>query len=166
MVGKVALDLFWGSSNLALRHSIPWRRQLLWDLLHATPQLLAPGRQISEPFWSFWSLQKWRCPKMGVPPVIIHFERWDVPWNKPTSYWDTMTMESPPRSPGHGPLAPLPSLRRAARAPRPDGRASRAGRAVRVPGVETSHGGLRTVKSLDHSQVITVVTSGITSGMT
>ena len=31
-----------------------------------------------------------------VPPVIIHFERWDCPWNQPSSYGGTpMTMETP-----------------------------------------------------------------------
>ena len=27
----------------------------------------------------------WRFPKMGVPPVIIHFERWNFPSKKPSS---------------------------------------------------------------------------------
>ena len=27
----------------------------------------------------------WRFPEMRVPLVLIHFERWDFPWNKPSS---------------------------------------------------------------------------------
>ena len=26
-------------------------------------------------------------PEIGVPPVIIHFERWDFPWNKPAMWF-------------------------------------------------------------------------------
>ena len=29
----------------------------------------------------------WRFPKMGLPLVIILISRWDVPWNKSSSYW-------------------------------------------------------------------------------
>ena len=36
----------------------------------------------------------WHClgvsTKMGIPPVIIHFERWDFPWTKPSSYGGTI----------------------------------------------------------------------------
>ena len=32
----------------------------------------------------------WRFPEIGLPPVIIHFSRWDFPWNKPSSYWGTL----------------------------------------------------------------------------
>ena len=28
----------------------------------------------------------WRCPEIWVPP---NHPRWDFPWNKPSSYWDT-----------------------------------------------------------------------------
>ena len=40
------------------------------------------------PIWRFsWVI--------GVPLVIIHFERWDFPQQKPSSYWGTpMTMET------------------------------------------------------------------------
>ena len=31
-----------------------------------------------------------------VPPVIIHFERWDFPWRKPTSYGGTRKFEETP----------------------------------------------------------------------
>ena len=30
---------------------------------------------------------RWRCPKIGLTPVTIHFERWDFPLTKPSSYW-------------------------------------------------------------------------------
>ena len=38
----------------------------------------------------------WCCWKKGVPPVIIHFERWDFPWNRPSGYeWVPPFMETP-----------------------------------------------------------------------
>ena len=34
----------------------------------------------------------WGFPKMGLPLVIIHFERWDFPQQKPSSYVGTTSL--------------------------------------------------------------------------
>ena len=37
----------------------------------------------------YFSLAMWGFPEIGVPPVIIHFERWDFLWDKPYILMET-----------------------------------------------------------------------------
>ena len=67
------------------------RRETLW----ATKSGMTTGEAASPIFSTFTGFRF----VIGVPPVIIHFERWDCPWNQPSSYWGTpVTMETIPKS--------------------------------------------------------------------
>ena len=52
---------------------------------------------LSISIYIYISIYVWRFPEMRVPPVIIHFERWDFPMeiNQPASYWGTPMTSHP-----------------------------------------------------------------------